>query len=128
MNKVARFAAEFVMLYHTGFAYIDYSFLALRDLLDNDIGWGPQLPALQVQQDHGDGEVIQSPKLKKRKRVVIGEKEYEALLKLSERVAHLKNMLDSQLNLLGAKDEAFSFKADPVFALKAGQALPPLVI
>lgn len=127
-NQVARFAAGYGMLNHSGLVNIDYSFMALRDLLDIDIGWGPHLPALQVQQDHVDGEVIQGAKPKKRKRVVIEEKEYEALLKLSERVARLEKSLEPQLNLMGSKDEAYSFIADPVFAFKAGQVLPPLKI
>lgn len=127
-NQAARFAAEYGMHHHSGLVNLDYSFVALRDLLDIDIGRGPHIPPLEVIHDHGDGEIIQGAKPKKRKRVVLEEKEYEDLLRLNERVARLKNLMESQLKFLGAKDEAFSFKADPVFAFKAGQANPPLKI
>lgn len=127
-NQVARFAAEYGMFNLSGLVNIDYSFTPLRDLMDIDIGWGPYLPALQVQQDFGEGEVIQGPKPKKRKRVVIDEKDYEELLNLSKRVARLEKALEAQLHLVCPKEEAFTFLADPVFVVKACQRNPPLKI
>lgn len=83
-NQVARFAAKYGMLHHSGLVEIDYSLTPLWDLLDIDIGWGTNLLALEVQPNFGLGKVVQGAKPKKRKRVVLEEKDYEALLKVSE--------------------------------------------
>ncbi|KAK1383623.1 hypothetical protein POM88_021358 [Heracleum sosnowskyi] len=56
-NKVARFGANYDMLHHSGLVEVDYSFQPMRDLLDNDIGWGPHLPALDTQPNFGQGEL-----------------------------------------------------------------------
>lgn len=85
-NQVARFAANFGMLNHSSPVELDYSFIPLRDLLDIDIRWGPHLPALEMLPNFGGGEVVQEAKPKKRKRVVLDEKDYGALIKVSERV------------------------------------------
>lgn len=84
---------------------VDYSFLALIDILDVDIGWGPHLPSLQVHLNYGRGEVVQGRKPKRQRRVVIEEKEYEALLKVSDKVAHLESLLNEHLKFLGPKDK-----------------------
>lgn len=73
-NQVARFAANYGMHNHSGLVEVDYSFTALRDLLNIDIGWGSHLQKLEVVPNFGVYEVVQGPKLKKRKRVVIEEK------------------------------------------------------
>lgn len=44
-NQVAKFVANYGMLNHTGLVEIDYSFQAMRDLLDIDIGWEPHMEA-----------------------------------------------------------------------------------
>lgn len=67
-------------------------------------------------------------KPKKRKRAVIVEQDYAALLKLNARVSRLESLMDAHLLFMGTKEEAFSLRADPVFALKAGLMAPPLKI
>lgn len=67
-------------------------------------------------------------KPKKGKRAVIKEKEYEDLVKLNARVARLESLIDSHLLFMGGKEDVYSLRADPVFALKAGLMAPPLKI
>lgn len=107
-------------LHHNGLVEVNYSFEALRNLLDSDIGWGPYIPALQFQPNYGEGEIIQGPKPKKRKRVVIEKSEFDALLNLTERVARLEQIVASQVELMKAKD-VFNLRGDPSFALKLAQ-------
>lgn len=45
-NQVARFVADFGMRNVDSLVEVDYSFVEMRNLLDNDIGWGPHLPPL----------------------------------------------------------------------------------
>ncbi|KAK1360409.1 hypothetical protein POM88_044883 [Heracleum sosnowskyi] len=79
---------------------LDYNLISLMNLLDANIGWGPNNPALNVQTNYDRGEVVQGPKPKRHKRVVIEENEFSALLKLTERVAYLENVLDGRLKSL----------------------------
>lgn len=67
-NQVATFVANYGLLNAVGLVEVDYSFVAMRDLLDNDLGWGPHIPSLQAEPNFGNGEVVQGPKPKKRKR------------------------------------------------------------
>lgn len=91
---------------------VDYDFQGMRDLLDNDIGWGP---ISQVVENYGFGEVIQGPKPKKQKKVVLEEHEYTALLKLKEKVLYLGRIVEEQIRFLGSKNEAFRGAADLFF-------------
>lgn len=118
-NQVARFVADFGMRNVTSLVEVDYSFAEMRNLQDIDIGWGPHLPSLEVTSVMGPGEVIQGPKPKKLKRVVIEANEYETLSKLNEKVARMKNLLEQQLLMMGSSSATYSGRADPVFALKA---------
>lgn len=110
------------MLHCSSLVELDYSFIELRNVLDIDIGWGPHLPSLDAQPNFGFGEVIQGPKPKRQKRVVIEAKEYEALLKVSERMSYLENLVERQMAMMGSMEEAYTYKADPIFAVKASQA------
>lgn len=49
-------------------ANFNLSLLNLTELLDADIGWGPNISSLELQPNYGLGEVIQGPKPKKKKR------------------------------------------------------------
>lgn len=118
-NGVARFMVQYGMENFTELVEVYLFLQRLRELIDVDFGWGPHIESLQAQPNYGRGEVIDDPKPKKRKRSVIEEREYAALIKLTEMVAYLENLVDSQLFKLEAQHEAFCLKADPIFAFKA---------
>lgn len=59
--------------------------------------------------------------------MVLEKNDYEAMLKVSERISHLEELVEAQLKLIGTKDEAFKLISDPVFALKAS-SLPHLKV
>lgn len=120
-NQVATFLANYGLLHADGLVEVDYSFVAMRDLFDNDLGWSPHIPALHVDPKFGNDEVIQGPKPKKRKREIIEEKDNEEIIKLKERVMYLENLVDHQLSLMGSKGDAFRGIADPVFSCKDAQ-------
>lgn len=85
----------------------------MRDLLDVDIGRGPHLLALEVQPNFGLGEVIQGPKPKKKRKVVIEEQEYESLLILKEKIFKLEIILEEQLKMMNSISDAFMCRIDP---------------
>lgn len=66
-NQAARFVANYGLQNLEGLVEVDYSLLALREILDNDIGWGTHMQELHVQPNFSGWKVIQGPKPKKRK-------------------------------------------------------------
>lgn len=116
-NQAARFAANYGMLHENGLVEVGYHLVGLRNLLDNDIGWGPNIQALETLSSSGPREVIQRSKPKKRKRILIEESEYVSLLSLQGRV----ESLEDQLKVMGDAEESFKGIADPSFAFKSAQ-------
>lgn len=121
-NMVARHVAQYGLEHCEALVEIDPSLPGLQDLLDKDIGWGPNIPSLQALPNYGLGEIVQGPKPKKRKKEVIEEAAYRSILELTQKVARLEHLVDNQLMFMGSKDEAFSLLANPEFAYKAAQS------
>lgn len=119
---MVRFAANYGMMHLSELSRVSYGFIPVRDLLDTDIGWGPNILALKDVDNYGLGEVIQGPKPKKCKKVLLEVSEYDALIKSAQRVDFLEKMLASQVEKMESKEDAYTGKADPVFAIKASTA------
>lgn len=76
----------------------------------------------------GLGEVIQGPRPKKHKQILIEEKEYAFLMKIQEKVSRLEKLVADQFQFRGLNSEVFSGLADPVFAFKAAAKEPKCIM
>lgn len=117
-NQLARFLAFKGLHTCSEIVNVDLSLSGLREILEDDIGWGHNLEANEIHPNFGRGEVIDGPKPKRKKMIKITEQEYPALKKLADKVDLMEKQLNSQRVHMGVQDEAFKIRPDPVFAIK----------